>query len=107
MGTGLLVMMVFYRIAGAMPGPLVGRDFAPRSRGKIDTPLVLGSAVFGIGWGLSGLCPGPAIADLGVAPGEVALFVLAMLAGSWGMGLFLSRPRPRFGRLRGEEVPAE
>lgn len=106
MGTGVVVMFVFYRIGGAMPAPLLAADFASPTRAGVDRPLVVGSAVFGIGWGLSGLCPGPAIADLGVAPAEVALFVVAMLVGSWGMGLFLSRPGG-LGRFTGGEVPAE
>ena len=49
------------------------------------TLLVLGSLMFGVGWGLAGLCPGPALVALGAGSGPAALFVLAMLA---GMGLF-------------------
>jgi uncharacterized membrane protein YedE/YeeE len=47
---------------------------------KIDARLVIGSAIFGIGWGLSGYCPGPALVSIGAAF-ETGLFVLAMLAG--------------------------
>ncbi|MCW5696550.1 MAG: hypothetical protein KIS96_07420 [Bauldia sp.] len=90
MGVGLLVTIAMYRLARPLPKPWVGAAFAPAPKPKVDSPLVIGSAVFGIGWGLAGLCPGPAIADLGLAPGEVALFVVAMLAGSWGAGLTLA-----------------
>ncbi|WP_374041325.1 DUF6691 family protein [Massilia sp. IC2-278] len=51
----------------------------------IDRSLVLGSAAFGVGWGLAGFCPGPAIASLGAGSPKALLFTLAMLA---GMGLF-------------------
>ena len=50
-------------------------------RSDLDTRLILGSMLFGIGWGLAGLCPGPAIASLALAPAAVLPFVLTMLAG--------------------------
>jgi uncharacterized membrane protein YedE/YeeE len=59
-------------------------DAAVARAARIDGRLVLGSAVFGIGWGLVGVCPGPAVASLafgGPQIGSVALFVAAMLAG--------------------------
>lgn len=48
---------------------------------RVDCPLLLGSALFGVGWGMAGYCPGPALANL-ARGGEVVVFVLAMLAGS-------------------------
>jgi uncharacterized membrane protein YedE/YeeE len=53
----------------------------PRPPG-IDASLWLGSAIFGIGWGISGYCPGPAIVSLGFGPGRPWLFVLALIAGA-------------------------
>ncbi|MDU0343942.1 YeeE/YedE family protein [Bosea rubneri] len=47
----------------------------------IDRRLVLGSAIFGIGWGMAGFCPGPALASLSLGLAPVVLFVIAMLAG--------------------------
>ena len=47
----------------------------------IDRNLIGGAALFGIGWGLGGLCPGPAISAMALVPGDVALFVVMMLAG--------------------------
>jgi uncharacterized protein len=51
------------------------------ARRRIDPPLVAGAALFGIGWGLSGFCPGPAIAALSTGATPVVVFVAAMLAG--------------------------
>jgi len=47
----------------------------------IDGPLALGAVVFGAGWGLSGICPGPALVDLGFLSGGAAMFVVAMAVG--------------------------
>jgi uncharacterized membrane protein YedE/YeeE len=80
MGTALLVSAVSYRIARARD-PLAG---APGIAG-IDARLLVGASLFGAGWGLAGLCPGPAIAALVTGSTEVILFVAAMLS---GMALF-------------------
>ena len=48
----------------------------------IDARLVVGSALFGVGWGIAGYCPGPALANLSQATVEAAVFVVALLAGS-------------------------
>ncbi len=93
MGGGLIVAMIFYRLARPLPAPFVTTAFVFPKAGKIDRQLVIGSALFGVGWGMAGLCPGPAIADLGLAPAEVGLFAAAMLAGSWGAGAFLNARR--------------
>jgi uncharacterized membrane protein YedE/YeeE len=50
---------------------------------EVDTPLILGALIFGIGWGLAGLCPGPALAGLASASSSLAGFVIAMIAGQW------------------------
>ena len=71
MGGGVLVFFVGYRLADLFRKPLVAASFSRPDRVKIDRPLVIGAALFGVGWGLSGFCPGPAIADLGLVPGDV------------------------------------
>jgi uncharacterized protein len=48
---------------------------------EIDRRLVLGSLLFGVGWGIAGFCPGPALVALGMAQGKAAIFVVAMIAG--------------------------
>jgi uncharacterized membrane protein YedE/YeeE len=63
------------------------------SRQDIDTRLILGSLGFGVGWGLAGFCPGPALVAVGALKPEAVVFVIAMLA---GMGLFelMERRKP-------------
>ena len=95
MGGGLLVAMLFFRLARPMHRPLFSVSFSWPNKIHIDRPLVIGSALFGIGWGLSGLCPGPAIAVLGLAPDQVAVFAVSMLAGSWGASIVLNERAAR------------
>lgn len=59
-----------------------GRFFVP-GRTDIDAPLVAGAALFGLGWGIAGYCPGPALTALSNLTVEVLAFVAAMLAGGW------------------------
>nr|WP_276601079.1 MULTISPECIES: DUF6691 family protein [unclassified Nannocystis] len=65
--------------------PLLAPRFTVPARRHIDTRLVVGAALFGVGWGLVGLCPGPALVGLAGGGGDLVLFVAAMLA---GMSLF-------------------
>jgi uncharacterized membrane protein YedE/YeeE len=51
------------------------------TRRDIDRPLIIGSALFGVGWGLAGFCPGPALVSLGTGELKAVVFVIAMLAG--------------------------
>ncbi|KAA0206690.1 MAG: hypothetical protein EDM71_09035 [Proteobacteria bacterium] len=60
---------------------LTGVPLALPTARAIDQRLVLGSLVFGVGWGLAGFCPGPAVVAIGLAPGAAAPFIAAMLAG--------------------------
>ncbi len=61
--------------------PILGGKFQIPERRDIDLPLVTGAALFGLGWGLSGFCPGPALAALGTGVTNVYVFVTAMVAG--------------------------
>jgi len=61
--------------------PLFGSAFGWPTQTDLDAPLLIGAAVFGIGWGLGGLCPGPALAGIPVAKGGLIAFVAAMLFG--------------------------
>lgn len=61
--------------------PWLGDSFGIPTRRDLDPPLLAGAALFGVGWGLVGLCPGPALANLSRGSAEIAIFVAAMLAG--------------------------
>jgi uncharacterized membrane protein YedE/YeeE len=91
MGGGLVVAFFGLRLDRVLRRPLVAPAFSHGTRTAIDGALVAGAAIFGVGWGLSGFCPGPAIADLGILSGSVWPFVLAMVAGSWATGLLVER----------------
>ncbi|NJM28956.1 MAG: YeeE/YedE family protein [Rhizobiales bacterium] len=81
MAGGLIVTLLGYRLAFARSRPFAADVFSlPQSR-TIDAKLIGGSALFGLGWGLSGLCPGPAIAGLVFGRIESVAFVAAMAAG--------------------------
>ena len=81
MGGALAVTAVGFRVLLRRPHPLFVAEFhLPASR-RIDSGLIGGSALFGIGWGLAGFCPGPAVASLAYGLWQSVLFVLAMLVG--------------------------
>jgi len=81
MGGALAVTFVGYRLVLKRPGPLLGGRFHLPARHDIDPGLVLGSAVFGVGWGISGFCPGGVIPALGLLRFEPVVFVAAMVTG--------------------------
>lgn len=74
-------MAVAWRIQARMTKPLFGEKFALPDRTDLDPRLIAGAALFGIGWGIAGLCPGPAVASLVLSPVHAIPFVAAMLAG--------------------------
>lgn len=82
MGGAVLVTLISFRFILRRPHPLLGSKFFVPTRSDIDRPLVLGAALFGVGWGLGGYCPGPAIAALNLGSANPVLFVAAMIAGS-------------------------
>jgi uncharacterized protein len=64
------------------PRPLWSSRFFPTARRDLDLRLVVGAALFGVGWGTAGYCPGPAIVDLAAPSPSLMTFVLAMIAGT-------------------------
>lgn len=70
-----------FRKAMRLPASLLKEEIKLPTAQQIDLPLILGSVIFGIGWGLVGLCPGPAVASLAVGGFDIVLFVIAMLIG--------------------------
>jgi uncharacterized membrane protein YedE/YeeE len=81
MGGALVITFFGYRLAWKRNAPLFGGRFQVPTGTEIDTKLVGGSALFGIGWGIAGFCPGAAIPALGTGRWEVALFLVAVVAG--------------------------
>jgi uncharacterized membrane protein YedE/YeeE len=79
MGGAILPMALAWRIA--RPVSLLGTPTPPRLAQVIDARLLGGSALFGAGWALAGLCPGPALAVLGFGGWDAAIFMAAMLGG--------------------------
>ena len=80
-GGAVIVMAIAWRIQSKMKSPLFGEKFSLPDRRDFDGRLIAGSALFGIGWGVAGLCPGPAVASLALSPLSVLPFLVAMLAG--------------------------
>lgn len=83
MGGAVVVTFVGYRVILSRRAPVFDSGFHLPTNRKIDARLVGGSAIFGIGWGIAGFCPGGALPALGTGRWEVLLFVGAMIAGIW------------------------
>ena len=81
MGGALLVTFTGYRLVWRRSAPLFGDRFQLPVSTVIDARLLGGSALFGVGWGISGFCPGAAIPALGTGRWEVALFLASVIAG--------------------------
>lgn len=81
MGGAVIVMAVAWRIQRRMRKPVFGEKFSLPDRQDFDARLIVGSALFGVGWGVAGLCPGPAVASLALSPLAVLPFLAAMVAG--------------------------
>jgi len=81
MGGALLVSVPGFALARKRGDCACGDALPAPASQRIDTRLIAGSALFGIGWGIAGYCPGPALANLAHG-GEAVAFVVAMLAGS-------------------------
>lgn len=93
MGGAVVVAFFGYRVVLSRPAPLVGGNFHLPTSTAIDSRLVVGPAIFGLGWGLSGFCPGPALTGLGLNQAGTLAFVPAMLIGMWAARLALVRSR--------------
>ena len=81
MGGAVAVTVVAFRFILKRKKPFLDETFKIPERKDIDFPLVAGAAIFGIGWGIAGYCPGPALTALSTLSNESIVFVVAMLAG--------------------------
>lgn len=94
MGGALAVTFVGYRLILKWPAPMLQLRFHLPSATVVDAPLLGGAIMFGIGWGLSGWCPGPALASLSALTVPLGLFLVAMLAGLGAVRALRSAARP-------------
>ena len=94
MGGALIPSGLAYLYRRRLAKPLVADQFHVPDGRRIDTALLGGAALFGVGWGLVGLCPGPALASLVTGRWPVFLFVAAMLAGMAIFRIAFDRPQP-------------
>ncbi len=81
MGGAVVATLAGFRIVKQRAKPLFDERFHLPTRKDIDLPLVAGAAVFGMGWGIAGYCPGPALTALATLSAEALVFVAAMVAG--------------------------
>ena len=85
MGGAILVGVVAFQVARKRTQTFLGGALKLPTSKDIDKRLVVGSLTFGVGWGLAGYCPGPALVSLGSGQPKALIFVIAMLA---GMGIY-------------------
>jgi len=98
LGGAVAIATVTFHFILRCRSPLLAPSFDLPTSKTIDSKLVIGALIFGAGWGLSGYCPGPAIAQLAVPDAETLYFLPALLAGWWLYGFAARRnegTRPR------------
>jgi hypothetical protein len=93
MAGAVAVTLVAFRFVLKRSKPLLEARFQLPTKKDIDLPLVAGAAIFGIGWGIAGYCPGPAITALTTLAWEAVVFVAAMVAGGVLHKLLLGKER--------------
>lgn len=91
MGAGLVVTFAGYRLVLSRSAPLFAEAFVLPKVTSLDGQLLAGAALFGLGWGLSGFCPGPAVAALVFGHWQTWLFVAAMAAGMLATPMVIRR----------------
>lgn len=91
LGSAVITTLIVYQVAPRlMAKPLLEPEFGSHYSGDLK-PTLIGAAIFGIGWGVCGVCPGPAIAGLGQGNWDLLACLAAMFAGAWCHGLYMSR----------------
>jgi len=81
MAGAIAVFGVLYRLALRQGTPLLAPQFTLPEKDSLDAPLMVGALIFGVGWGLGGFCPGPAIVSAAFGDARVWVFLAAMIAG--------------------------
>ena len=99
LGGAVSVTVIAFRFVLRLPQPIWGDKFYLPTRKDIDRSLILGAAIFGIGWGIAGYCPGPGITALALGIWNPVLFVIAFIIGSlsyqWYVGFSVKSDRIR------------
>src|SRR5215468_4357119 len=95
MAGAVAVASIGFALARRSAAPVLAARFSWPERRDIDAPLVAGAVLFGIGWGLVGICPGPALVNLAGLSLPIVVFVVAMVVGMLGYELWQRRNVPR------------
>jgi uncharacterized membrane protein YedE/YeeE len=82
LGGAVTVTLIAFRFVLRRPQPIFAEKFNLPTKKDLDKPLVIGAAIFGIGWGICGYCPGPGITALVLGNGNPILFLVSLIAGS-------------------------
>ena len=91
MGGAIIPMLIAWQVADKRTKTFLGENLPLPAKKEINTPLIIGSMFFGVGWGLSGLCPGPAVASLSFGGLNGLLFFISMLAGMLGVSTLTNK----------------
>jgi uncharacterized membrane protein YedE/YeeE len=91
MGGAVAVTALAFRRVLRRPAPACGGQFRLPDRDVVDARLLAGAAIFGVGWGLAGFCPGPVLVGAAAGLADAWVFVPAMVAGSWIAGRLFTR----------------
>jgi hypothetical protein len=105
MAAGVTVTFLGYRLLVPKSRPLWAANFSLPTATAIDAPLLLGAAIFGVGWGLAGYCPGPAVVSLASHRPGVIIFVISMLAGMIFVRWLRNAPWATMNAQAAEEKP--
>jgi uncharacterized membrane protein YedE/YeeE len=91
----IAIMFIAVRLGRKRVGPLFDHHFHEPQFNRIDRRLVGGAALFGLGWGMSGICPGPAIANMAFWPQYLVIYLLALFVGSYGGSVIIPSGREK------------
>lgn len=91
MGGAVAVTAVLFRLVLKRPAPVLGGEYRLPHREEVDVRLLAGAAIFGVGWGLAGFCPGPALVGVAAGLTDAWIFLPALAAGSWIAGRVAAR----------------
>lgn len=87
MGGGVTLNLILFKIILKRKHPVLESDFSMPTANQIDKRLIIGSALFGIGWGIGGVCPGPGLSNIFLLSPHVIAFVISLIAGMFVFNL--------------------